>query len=121
MKHFLAALLITAGTAQADILQTALDIAPDQMECIQETVWHDYAGETPEVQQFYLDHHTAALLAAYAGVQADLYDSAVVELAYAWYGCDWIQTLDLVQKVTHNQAHITAPERGVISLDFLRN
>lgn len=118
MKRFLA-LLFFATPAAADPAQTALMIAPDQMECIQETVWHDHAGEPTEVQQFYLDAHIANLLAAYAGVKAGIYTQQTVEVANAWYGCDWIQTMDLVNKVTFNQAHLTEPERGVLALPFL--
>jgi ADP-ribosylglycohydrolase len=117
----IAAVTVTATVAQADIHLTVWDIAPDQAECISDTVYHDWATETMEVQQFYLDHHAAALLAVYAGVNSGTYDIQTVETAYGWYGCDWIQTLDLVQKVVYNGATTVLSDRGAISHDFLKN
>lgn len=119
MKRYLAILLLAATAAHADPAQTALLIAPDQVECIQETVWHDWASESAEVKQFYRDAHTASLLAAYAGVQAGIYDRIVVETAYAWYGCDWIQTLELVQRATQFKDVLTTPSRALTDLNFL--
>lgn len=121
MKRILAVLLLAASTAQADPTRTALAIAPDEVECIQETVWHDWGSESAEVKQFYMDAHIAGLLAVYAGVQAGIYDPRDVETAYGWYGCDWQLTLDLVYKVTYDGAAMVASDRGTISLDFLRN
>ena len=120
MKLAIATLLFTASVAQADIHLTVEMLAPDQAECISDTVYHDWAVADPETRLFYLDHHAAALLAAYAGVKAGIYSVDTVEQAYAWYGCDWIQTLDLTQRVTHYGAAIVEAERGIVSLDFLR-
>ena len=119
MKRTLTVLLLIASTAQADPTQTALAIAPDQVECIQETVWHDWASESAEVKQFYTDAHTASLLAVYVGVQAGIYDRIVVEAAYGWYGCDWQQTLDLVQRATQFKDVLTTPPRALTELNFL--
>jgi hypothetical protein len=121
MKHFITALLLTTGTAHADIHDTVWTIAPDQAECISDTVYHDWASTDPETRLFYLDHHAAALLAVYAGVKHGVYAVQTVEIVYGWYGCDWIQTLDLVQKVTYDGAALVESDRGKISLDFLRN
>lgn len=124
MKTLSIVLICTAlisTQAQADIHRTVWEIAPDQAECISDTVYHDWADQSAEVHQFYLDHHAAALLAVYAGVKHGHYDLQTVETAYGWYGCDWIQTLDLVQKVTYYQATMVESDRGKIPLDFLRN
>lgn len=120
MKHALAVLLLAASTAQADPVQTALAIAPDQIECIQETVWHDWGSESAEVKQFYLDAHTASLLAAYAGVQAGIYDRETVETAYGWSGCDWIHVMELVQAATRTPGVLTVNQlNGRVPLPFL--
>ena len=119
MKQLLAVLIVAATPALANPAQTALSIAPDQVECITETVYHDWGAETEEVKQFYRDAHISSLLAAYAGVQAGLYTQQNIEAAYSHTGCDWIRTLVLTQRATLAQYDIVPADRGTISLDFL--